>query len=222
MNINISEVLRYLGYKNQALSDSTKQVIQDCMEETESLIRANYIYKCFDMQKDSEEIKLVNTNIKLTGADIRKHLKDSARCFLMAVTIGGEIDFKIRYYEKIDLTKAIIMDACATAAVEGLCDEVEGRIKEEALKEGFGITYRYSPGYGDLPIELQPNILSLLETQKKIGLTVSDSYILLPRKSVSAIIGVQEPHIIRQHPGCKSCNSFKYCNFRKDGNYCGA
>jgi hypothetical protein len=222
LNIDVSEVLRYLGYKNQVLNDSTKQVIQDCIEETRGLVRENYVYKYFDIKKDNNSIVLSNSNIKLIGLDIYEHLKDSVRCALMAVTIGSDIDFKIRYYEKIDLTKAIIMDACATAAVESLCDEVEGKIKEKALEKYLQITYRYSPGYGDLPIELQPSILDVLEAQKKIGLTVSDSFILLPRKSVTAIIGIQEDHINSLQPGCRNCNNYKYCDFRKEENYCGA
>jgi hypothetical protein len=222
LDIEIKEVLRYLGHKNQVLDESTKQLVSECVQETKGLVRANYVYRDFDILKDYNVVNLKNTNISLTGIDIYEHLKYSNRCFLMAATIGSEIDYIIRYYEKADLTKAVIIDACATAAIEALCDEVEERVKEEALKEGFGITYRYSPGYGDLPIELQPSILNLLETQKKIGLTVSDSLILLPRKSVSAVIGIQGLEVNREYPGCKSCSSFKYCEYRKGGSYCGA
>lgn len=216
------EVLRYLGYKNQVLDENTKVLIDECINEIQDIAKESYVYKLYDIDKTESSIKFINTNVLLTGKDILKHLKHSSRCGVMAVTLGTSVDFKIRYYEKIDLTKAVIMDACAAAAVESLCDMVEEKIKEEAFSEGFGITYRYSPGYGDLPIELQHDILELLETYKKIGLTASENSILLPRKSVTAIIGFQDLQIKTKHPGCRVCNNFEFCEFRKEGDYCGA
>lgn len=222
MNIDIKEVLRYLGHKNQVIGESTKELVKECVEETRKIAKSNYIYSYYDIDKKDNFVSLLNTNVVLMGKDICAHLEYSNKCVVMAVTLGNEVEYKIRYYEKTNLTKALIMDACATVAVEELCDEVEEKIKEEVLKMGLGITYRYSPGYGDLPIELQPKILNLLEAQKRIGLTVSDNFILLPRKSVTAIIGIQGLEHKRLHPGCRVCRNNKYCHFRKEGDYCGA
>jgi cobalamin-dependent methionine synthase I len=110
----------------------------------------------------------------------------------MAVTLGNLVDAKIRYYEKFNLTKALILDACATVIIESACDEIQEEIKKEALKTNKGITYRYSPGYGDFPIDIQKKILDILEAQKKIGLSVTEDSILIPRKSVTAVIGFQD------------------------------
>lgn len=222
LNIEVKEVLRYLGYKNQSLNDETMKLVDECIREVHEYIKENYVYGFYDINKVSGEVQLVNTNVILQGKDIYNHLKNSKRCAIMAVTAGSVMDFKIRYYEKVNLTKALILDACATTAVESVCDEVEEQIKKEALNMGFGITWRYSPGYGDLPINLQPKLLNLLEAQKKIGLTASESYILLPRKSVTAIIGFQSLDIDRKKSGCDICSNFQYCQFRKEGNYCGA
>lgn len=221
MKIDITEILRYLGYKNQVLDENIKILIDQCIKEIQDISKKSYVYKFYDIDKTDSAIKLIDTNVLLTGDDIMYHLKYSSKCAVMAVTLGAMVDSKIKYYEKTNLTKALIMDSCATAAVESVCDEVEEKIKEEAFFMGFGITYRYSPGYGDLPIELQHSILTLLETYKKIGLTVSENSILLPRKSVTAIIGLQGLQIKREASGCRTCNNFQFCQFRKEGNYCG-
>jgi hypothetical protein len=221
VNIKVSEVLRYLGYKNQIFSESTQELIDACIKEAKELVRESYIYRFYDIDKTSGEIHLVNTNVILEGKDIYEHLENSNRCVILALTAGSILEFKIRYLEKANLTKALVLDACATVAIESLCDEVEEKIKKEAFEAGYGITDRYSPGYGDLSIKLQPLLLNLLDAQKKIGLTANENFILLPRKSVTAIIGLQTLEQKRKQIDCRSCSSFQYCEFRKEGSYYG-
>lgn len=86
--------------------------------------------------------------------------------------------------------KALIIDACATTAVEELCDIVEEKIREETEEKRMKITFRYSSGYGDFPIDIQNDFLRVLDAQKKIGLMLSEINLLFPRKSVTAIIGI--------------------------------
>lgn len=119
------------------------------------------------------------------------------------------------------LTKALILDACATTAVEEVCDAVENVVKENAAANGCSITFRYSPGYGDLPLEVQNSFLRALDAQKKIGLTVSENNLLFPRKSVTAIIGIFEGEIEKKKRTCKECNNYGNCNFRREDESCG-
>ncbi|QCX32433.1 hypothetical protein FDN13_01250 [Caloramator sp. E03] len=142
-------------------------------------------------------------------------------CAFLAATLGSNIDNKIKYYEKTDFTRSIILDACATTAIEELCDMVEEEIKAIALeKYKKNITNRYSPGYGDLSLEYQPSIINLLDANKRIGLTVTDSLILIPRKSVTAIIGFQDDYIIKESSKCNKCKNNSNCFYRKGENYC--
>lgn len=110
---------------------------------------------------------------------------------------------------------------CYTA-VEEVCDAVENLVKEKAAANGCSITFRYSPGYGDLPLEVQNSFLRALDAQKKIGLTVSRNNLLFPRKSVTAIIGIVEGEIENKKRTCKECNNYENCNFRREGESCGA
>ncbi|MFD3158552.1 methionine synthase [Haloimpatiens sp. FM7330] len=220
MEVNKSQVLRYLGYNNQAVDKKMEELIDNCMKEINIYSKSKYTYKIFNIQKVNDDIKLLGSNLVLRGKNIKCHLKDSSMCAVMAVTLGIMADNKIRCYEKFNLTKATILDACATAAVEKLCDEVQNKIRKEAERLGFGITYRYSPGYGDFSITIQEDIINALDTYKNMGLTCNENYILLPRKSVTAIIGFQDKHIVSEKPQCKQCSSYDKCIYRKRGGYC--
>lgn len=221
MNIEKKEVLRYLGHKDQIVEESIDLLIDECIDEIKKYVSLKYIFKVFDIVKSIQGVEVLNSNLILEGRDIKEHLKYSKQCVVMAVTLGNLVDAKIRYYEKFNLTKALILDACATTIIESACDEIQEEIRKEALKTNLGITYRYSPGYGDFPIDIQKNILDILEAQKKIGLSVTENSILIPRKSVTAVIGFQDRNIISEHPGCKSCSRHKNCEYKKGGNYCG-
>lgn len=154
--------------------------------------------------------------MELRGDDIKDHLKNSKYVATMAVTLGVEVEKKIRYYGKIDLTRGVILDSCATALVEEVCDYVEDKIKNLALAGGLNITSRFSPGYGDLPINTQSQILNSLNASRLIGLNVSDSSILLPRKSVTAFIGLTKDDMIKKRK-CATCNLYGKCTFSREG-----
>ncbi len=222
LEINKEEVLRYLGYKGQDMNENMTAMIENCRVEIKTIIipRVVYIYK--DIKLSDDGVEVITTNLILKGKDIKEHLKNSKECVLMAVTLGNEIERKTRLYEKSDLTKALILDACATTAVEEVCDIVENRIKEKANLSGMDITFRYSPGYGDLPLDVQNNFLRALDAQKKIGLTVSENSLLFPRKSVTAIIGIVNSGIKNKIKSCEECSNYENCSFRREGENCGA
>lgn len=218
--IEKDEVLRYLGYNSQKVDNVTDNIIDECIDEILGLIKTNFIYNIYEIKKEDKNIFLKNSKLKLEGEDIYSHLQNSQKCAIMAVTLGSEVDRRIKYYTKADLTRSVVFDACATTAVEALCDRVEAVIKKIAVNNGYHITSRFSPGYGDLPLEIQPKILNLLDTSRRIGLTVTDSYILLPRKSVTALIGIGE-EVKNQLSSCKNCNLYNNCLFAKEGDSCG-
>ncbi|WP_346884136.1 methionine synthase [Clostridium sp. UBA4395] len=219
---NKDEVLRYLGYKNQVLDKVTIALIDELMDEMRSLIKARYIYKFFNIRKEKDKICIFNSNFSIAGGDIRKHLDKSEVCILMAATLGNSVDAKIRYYEKISMTKALILDACATTAIEELCDRICEELEEVVQNENNTLTSRYSPGYGDLPIDIQKKFLAMLSAEKSIGLTASSNSILIPRKSVTAIVGVvkRENNSIKKI-SCLQCNKYSNCMFRKGDDRCG-
>lgn len=222
LEINKEEVLRYLGYKGQDIDKNLNNTIEECREEIRKVITPRVVYSYKNIKSNDDGVEVITTNLILKGKDIKEHLRNSTECVLMAVTLGNEIERKTRLYEKTNLTKALILDACATTAVEEVCDIVENSIKEKAILSGMNITFRYSPGYGDLPLDVQNSFLRALEAQKKIGLTVSENNLLFPRKSVTAIIGIVNSGIEKTKKSCKECNNYENCSFRREGESCGA
>ncbi len=222
LKIDREEVLRYLGHKGQKIDENMSEMIDQCREEIRKIIIPRAVYEYRNIQNTKEGIEVLDTNLMLTGNDIMKHLRASKECVLMAVTLGNEIEKKTRLYEKTNLTKALIIDACATTAVEEICDKIEDEIRKKAEKKGMKITFRYSPGYGDLPLEIQNSFLRVLDANKKIGLTVSENNLLFPRKSVTAIIGIVNSNVKINTRNCENCNNYNNCSFRREGETCGA
>ena len=219
MDINKDEVLRYLGYNNQVLDQKISTQIDIVIKELKLITRERFTYDVFKIEIKDDKIELSNSKIIFNGKDIKNHLKKCSKCAVMAVTLGVEVDRKIMGYSKVDLMKGLIMDACATTAIETICDRIENEISEIAKEQGFNITSRYSPGYGDFNLDIQVDIINTLDTYRKIGLSATENFILLPRKSVTAVIGFQHEETKPKKKKCIGCNK-ENCYFRKvDHNY---
>ena len=219
--INKEEILRYLGYRGQEINEEINNIIEECRNEVKKLVNPRYIYEFYNVFRKDNEINIKNSNLVLKGEDIKKHLVFSDTCVLMAATIGSDVERKINLYERINLTKALVMDACATTAIEELCDYVENEIRDIVRRKCKNLNFRFSPGYGDLDIEIQKEFIKVIEANKKIGLTASSNNILFPRKSVTAIIGIINEDKFVKKRGCLECSNYNNCNFRKEGLNCG-
>lgn len=219
MVVNIDEILRYLGYRENIADEETLKQIEACINEIQNMQAGSCTYKIFEVEALESEIILKGTVVSLRGRDIASHLKGSKKCALMAATLGVEVDRRIAYYTKFDISNAVIMDACASAMIEALCNEIQVNIEQIAKEAGFNITDRFSPGYGDLSLEHQKGILRVLNAERILGLTLTESLILIPRKSVTAIIGFKENAKNHNIDKCKKC-SMKNCKFRKAGVIC--
>lgn len=220
-----NEILRYLGHNGQKVDDSIYTLIDECIDEIRSIARFRYTYKIFDVKigvsQGSLCIELSDTNVKLTGNDIYEHLRDCRKCAVMAVTLGVEVDNIIRTAQRDDMLKALVLDSCATEFIEKLCDNVENEIRAIAQSENKGINFRFSPGYGDLPIDVQSSVVRILDGTRKIGLTVTENSLMIPGKSVTAIIGFTTDYKLKPgKTGCDICSMRNNCMFRRGGTTC--
>ena len=110
------------------------------------------------------------------------------------------------------------MDAIASVAVEQVCNIAEEDIKQYLPNMYF--TYRFGVGYGDLPLELEKDILEVLQGSKTIGLCATDANILTPLKSVVCVIGISENPMEKGQKGCTTCNMKDTCKYRRQGLNC--
>lgn len=223
IEIDKNEVLRYLQYKGQNIEDDLNNTIDECVELTLSTINPRFIYSSCILDSSVEgTIKLKNTNLVYSSQDIYKLLKDCDRVFVMASTLGVEIERLTRKYSYSDLTKSIIIDSCATTAIEEICNRVQESVNNGLKKEQKTTTMRYSPGYGDLGIENNKGILDVLSAQRNIGVTINDSGIMIPRKSVVAIMGVSELKYNNKEvkKSCSNCQNRDTCVYKREDGGC--
>ncbi len=199
-----NEIIRYLGYGDNMPDGQTLNLIDKLINLAQKTISPKGVHGIFDIEKLSF----------LEGNDIKNHLFNAQRGIILAVTLGAQAEFQLNLFQKTDMQKAVIFDAVCDALVEDFADRYCDKIKKDLLKHELFTNTRFSPGYGDFPIEKQKEIVEIISTQKNIGLSVTDSFTLLPRKSITAIIGVFNfpPKGIQR--GCDSCNIKNKCKMR--------
>lgn len=218
--INRDEAFRYMGYKNGCSDPKILQITDECEQRLMQVMKPRYVYKVFDIEHTDDGVAVKNTSLVLKGKDIYEHLKDCERCALLCATVSVGVDMLIRSFEAVDMTKAVITDCLSSAVIEQVCNEVESTIKSEV--GDYNYTWRFSPGYGDFLLDIQTEFIDVLDAQKRAGVNVSDSLILIPRKSVTAVIGISSKDIPKGKRGCICCNMRDRCQFRKRGERCGS
>ena len=209
-------ILRYLGHRGQTVPEDIEEVIDECLPLMKKAVRLRHTAGEYPLETAEKGLVPVGSGLLLTGGDIAKLLEGCSRAVLFAATIGIEAERLIKGYAPEDLVKTLVLDACATQLIEEGCDLIEREIGEGALKRGLSVTGRFSPGYGDLPLNLQPAILAALDAPRRIGLTCTESLLFLPRKSVTAVIGLGED-ICQNLSGCEACPLGNSCAYRKRG-----
>ncbi|SJZ68876.1 hypothetical protein SAMN02745116_01162 [Pilibacter termitis] len=187
-----SEVLRYLGYRRkQELTAEVEAIVEELMIEVQKVSKPRYLYQIFDCLPDDEkrEIKIGGSNLILRGQHIYNHLRRAKKVALLGATLGIEAERQTRKYEITDMTKAFVFDACCVEMIEQVCDLAEVEIDDD-VGENWTLNRRFSPGYGDLPLDVQPEFLASISANRKLGLTLTATNLMVPRKSVTAIIGL--------------------------------
>jgi len=193
MNINKREILRYMGCNWPCEDEELIKLIDDTVCAAEKNVEPKSIYAF-------KEIKVTDDGAEIDGVffksrDIAKYLGGCEKAVLMACTLGVKSDFFIRIAQSRGASHAVAAQAVLTEFIEKYCDQVQENIKTEAEKCGFMIKPRYSPGYGDLDIRYQKEFFSVLDISRRIGISLSDDFIMSPSKSVTAIIGLKKAEV---------------------------
>ncbi|BDE87266.1 Vitamin B12 dependent methionine synthase%2C activation domain [uncultured Flavonifractor sp.] len=204
------EVLRYLGCPGTE-DPATLALVEGCSARLLAAARPKWTYRVFGLAVLTDGVRL-DCGLLLPGRDLAAHLRGCSRAALLAATLSAPVDALLRRAQAEDLAAAVALDCCATAAVEAVCDLAEAEIR--ARFPGCSFPFRFSPGYGDLPIELQDPILRLLDAPRRVGLCATDRHILTPRKSVTAVLGISDGEISPQKRGCASCTFRDRCKFQ--------
>lgn len=183
-HVRRAEMLRYarcgdgVGVEKEA--EQAQRLVDDLISPAAAAV-------VFDIKRDGEKLFVADT--ELEGKSIKKLLAPCNKCVVMAITVGFELDMKIAALGSSSPALSLLADAAASSAVEDACDACCESIESEL---GVKLTPRFSPGYGDLPMNIQPALLTLTNARRDLGLTVGSGCMLSPIKSVTAIAGIKE------------------------------
>ena len=156
----------------------------------------------------------------LRGGDVMRHLEGCPQAVLLAVTLGPGVDAQIRRAGVGDIAAGVASDALGSALAEQAAEAAEAELRQWAAGEGKYLTGRFSPGYGDWDITVQPLVAAALDTVRRAGLCVTDTNLMTPRKSVTAILGVSDHPVKGKLAGCGHCVLRTRCEYRKRGKTC--
>ena len=223
MDVNRREIYRYLGIKaNEKPDAATEKLAEECIAELSEKCRPRSFARWFPCavteaaapgsievpQVADAAAPLIDFScFQVKSRDLAKNLKGCGQVILFAATIGEGADFLTRKYSRTNVAKAVVMQAAAAAMVEAFCDEENEKLREQAEEQGWFLRPRFSPGYGDFSLEHQRDFARVLEMQKTVGITLSESLLMLPTKSVTAVIGAGRTDTKCVLSGCESCGN---------------
>ena len=227
-HIDRDETLRYLGYTGQEMALELAVRIEGVIAELEREVAPKGVRQVFAVDATGVDdeglpcIRLAGTAVTLTGRDIWRHLKDARYCALLACTLGMGAERRLRTLSGQQPFEAAVYDAACSAYVEAAVGEMDAGVKRDAAALGLSGNWRFSCGYGDCPLDVQPTLLTALNAQRLIGLTVTPTNLMLPSKSVTAMIGLfeGEPQSASSARTCRYCRVRPGCAFRARGLTC--
>lgn len=217
MKLDIQEALRYLGAGGCADETLTRQV-EAVAAELETDIRPRWSYRVLELAWSGGAPSL--GGVTLAGGMAARMLKECDRAAVLVCTLGAEFDRRLLETQARDMARAVMLDACGSAWVEAGCDAAEAEL--HALAPEKYLTDRFSPGYGDLSLDVQGPLCALVDAQRRLGVHVTPSRMLNPTKTVTAVIGLAATPQPARVRGCDFCAMRKTCAITKEGKHCGA
>lgn len=200
------DILYCLGYGGSEPDEKTKSLIEKIKNRAVSSLKPKAVHGTF---RTSE--------LNFSGSDMKEHLNGASECILFAATLGAESERLSAMYQKTDMEEAVIFDCVCDAYIEAFSDDYCDALLKDYRQRGLYLNTRYSPGYGDFGIEHQQQFISLLNCERTIGLTVNESSVLLPRKSITGVMGIFSAPPEGKSRGCAACNMTAVCKMKGKG-----
>ena len=185
--MNKEEVLRYLKTNSKTQDEKILELVDTAIKEVEKTAQPKTLYRIFDCTVNGDETVIGGVSFK--SKRLADNMKGCKRAVVFGATLGIGIDRLIKTASATDMAKAMAYQAAAATLIEEVCDSLEEDIKK---KYGVKLRRRYSPGYFDLDVTEQKKLFSMIDITKRIGITLADSCQMMPSKSVTAFIGIEE------------------------------
>ncbi|MCC2163507.1 vitamin B12 dependent-methionine synthase activation domain-containing protein [Brotaphodocola catenula] len=212
MEWNEREILRYLGHRGQEIPENVEELIKECERELEQMASPRAMWKEYPLSIHDHVLDMGFLQTK--SKSLERNLRDCERVILFAATLGSRVDVLLHRYNMIQMSKAVVMQAASVAMLETFCDEKNQELKSSYEAKGWYLRPRFSPGYGDFPLGCQREIAPALEMGKRIGINLTDTLLMMPSKSVTAVIGASRLPRNCTVQGCEVCAK-RDCAYRR-------
>ncbi len=212
MRVNRDEALRYLGF-SEAADNETEAILNACIPALENAACFKYTLREFPITVSKNSIELNGASLKSSA--LAKHLKNCTHALLFAATLGTKVDTLIKAYSKTDMPACLVLHACAASLLESSVDAAQAELKEIYAKRGLCLHMRFSPGYADFSLSYQKMLLRVLDAPKTIGLSCTEKSMLIPLKSITALIGISNSEIETNKNACSCCTLHETCPYKK-------
>ena len=203
ISVNKNEVFRYAKGADEGV---VNELLSECLPK----LTYKVCYMHFPLKCDGNVLDLGFA--KTYSKALMKNLGGCSEIVLFGATIGIEFDRLMQRYMHLSPAKAFILQGIGAERIESLCDVFCGELENELKTCGKHIRPRFSAGYGDFTLDAQKEIFSVLDAPRKRGLTLTDSLIMSPSKSVTAIVGISDTPSCKAHK-CASCGNAT-CEYR--------
>jgi len=211
IQVNLRATLRHLGYKpSSKIDDRIKGMIDNAIERAVELAEPVGIYFIDKIVDHTADEVALECGFRIESKQVSRLLNACVEVVVFAATIGPAAESKAAEMMHDKPAEAVILDSAAGETAEGAVDYLHRSIQADAHRRGLHLTPRFSPGYGDWPLEAQRDIFASLKPGD-IGITLTESCMMIPRKSVSGIVGLGPlPGIRTGASPCKECSKNIY------------
>ena len=191
ISLNKKEALRY--FRVQPGDVQAEAAIDRVYEKLRKELQPRYTVKEFGCKADGESVVLDNGTVFRSRA-LARYVGNATKLFLFGATLGSRVDITLRRLSLTSVAEAGAGQAVAAALIETYCDDCCNELQKQ-LPSNKKLKWRFSPGYGDWPLEEQKILFSVLDCAHTIGLTLTESCMMAPIKSVTAVIAVEDVSI---------------------------
>lgn len=217
MTPDTEEILRYLRIRGEKAPEELRERVERRAGALAESLTPRWVWRAFPLRREAAGFSLDGL-LTLPGTLAERMLGGCDTAILLCCTLGLDFERQLRALERRDMGEAVILDACGSAWVESGCGMAEAELAGRYAPRH--LTDRFSPGYGDLPLSLQPEVLALLDAERRLGVHVSESCLMTPSKTVTAVLGVSDAPQPARIRGCGFCTMRGSCEYRKGGTTC--
>ncbi len=202
--MNKKRIYQYLNIDNS--DEKLELLIDECIKEVKEIADFKVIYDTFHISHNP--LKIIEYDLIIESCDLSFYFQDCHECMIIAGTLGALIDRRIKYYEHIDMYKAYVFDQVCNSYLEECLDEFSQSLP-------FVHTYRFAPGYGDLPLSLNNDLYHYMNLNKYLNISLNHG-LFIPLKTIVGICGIGKT----SKKSCMSCSKIMDCVYRKEGRVC--